>query len=104
MEWKTRKSHKSECASTDNLGAHALEVFRAFAHRGGLTTSRWRAHHAILVWRLVGGFRKVKDVAGKLEGRCSGFRLVAPDPAEATGRFSGAGRKRQQHIAVLSCG
>ena len=102
--WRThrcrinRKSHKSERASTDNLGAHLLEVFRAFADRGDLTMSGWRAHHTILVWRLVGGVGKVKDDVGKIEGRCSGLRLVCPKPAELTRRFSDAGREQQQHM------
>ena len=51
-----------------------------------------RAHRAILVWRLVGGFGKVKADVGKIEERCSGFRLVPPEPAELTRRFSDAGR------------
>ena len=104
MDRKTRKSHKSERASTEDLGGHLLEVFRAFAHRGNLTMSGWHAHHAILVWRLVGGVGKVKDDVGKIEGRCSGLRLVVPESAERTRRFSDAGRERQQHMPAPPAG
>ena len=102
MGRKTQKSHESEHASADNLGRHQLEVFRAFAHRGAIMVSGWRAHQPILEWRLVGGSGKPKDGAGKPKGDRSGFHLVRPKPAEVSLRFSGAGRERQQHKPVLS--
>ena len=100
MEWKTRKSRKSERVRSEGVGCHHRKCLRAREYFSALTMSRWRAHHAILVWRLVGGCGKVKDGCGEIEGRCSGFRLVEPDPAKASVRLSAATAARESRHAV----